>query len=374
MHRIRATIRKEFLQFSRDRMLMVLILWTYTIEVVLCVYALSFDVKNLKLAVYDQDRTQMSQRLIERFTSTEYFTMAFFASDSGKIERLLDAGKADMGMIIPPDFSDRVSRGREAGVQILLSGTNSNTANMARSYATAILGGFSRDILAAYLMKKGLVGDVPEVEPRVRIWYNAELTFRYFMVISMIIVAGFMVGVVHTAATIVREKETGTIEQIMVTTLRKHELILAKMVPTITVGLLALFPSLLIALWFKLPMRGSIPLFFLASAVNLFTSMGIGVYISTIARNLQQALLLSIFILFPVMFLSGTLVPIESMPLALQYLTLLSPLRYYMEISLGIFLKGIGLEILWQKFALLFAMGALIFTASLYRLRRRIYE
>ncbi|MCI0529455.1 MAG: ABC transporter permease, partial [Nitrospira sp.] len=279
---------------------------------------------------------------------------------------------ADLGMVIPPDFSDRVSQGEGADVQIILGGTNSNTANTARSYANAILERFSHEAFMEFLAKKGQRFSLPEVEPQVRIWYNPELKFRYFMVISMIVVAGFLVGVIHIAATMVREKETGTIEQLVVTPLRKYELIVAKVVPTLTIGLLSLFPSLLIALWFGVPIKGSILLFFLASAICLFANMGIGVCISTLSRNLQQALLISFFILFPVMFLSGTTVPIESMPLALQYLSYLSPVRYYMEIALGIFLKGIGLRILWPKFTVLFAFGVVIFPLSLYRLKKRI--
>ncbi len=374
MERTVAATKKEFQQFRRDWMLIVLILWTYTIEVVLCVYALTFEVNRLRLAVYDQDRTQLSGRLIEKFVSTPYFTKAVFVSSLREVGSLLDGGEADMGMVISPDFSGKVKEGREADVQILLSGTNSNTASVARDYARAIITNFSRDLIVSSLAKKGLVGPVPEVEPRVRIWYNPELQFRYFMAISMIVVAGLLVGIIHTAASIVREKETGTIEQLVVTPLRKHELIMAKIAPTITIGLLALFPSLLIALSFKVPMRGSIPLFFLASAINLFTSIGIGVYISTLSRNLQQALLLSFFVIFPLMFLSGTLVPIESMPKVLQQLSLLSPIRHYMEISLGIFLKGVGLKILWSKFVILFAEGLVIFSLSLYRLRKEIYE
>ncbi len=372
MQRVAAAIKKEFLQFSRDRMLIVLILWTYTIEVVLCAYALTFDVKNLHLAVYDQDKSQLSRKLIELFTASDYFGHASFVSAPGEIDGLLDSGKADMGMIIPPDFSDLIGKGRETSVQIILGGTNSNTANVARGYAVTILNGFSREALKEYLEKRGRLIDLPGVEPQTRIWYNPSLEFRYFMVISMIVVAGLLVGIVHAAASMVREKETGTMEQLIITPLRKHEIILAKIVPTFVIGMASLFPSLLIALWFRLPMKGSIPLFFLASAVSLFTSMGIGVFISTLSRNLQQALLLSFFFIFPVMFLSGTLVPIESMPLAMQYLSYLSPIRYYMEISLGIFLKGTGLGILWPQFLAMSLFGLVIFPLSLLRLRKRM--
>lgn len=374
MKRLTAAIKKEYIQFLRDRMLVILIVWTYTVEVVMCTMALSFEVKNLHMAVYDMDRTQWSQKLVERFTSTEYFTKALHVSSLKEMDILLDAGKVDMGLIIPSDFSASTGKGERGDVQIILSGTNSNTANTARGYANAIIEGFSRDATLEFMMKKGLRAELPEIEPKIRVWYNPDLKFRHFMIISMIVVAGILVGMIHPAATMVREKETGTIEQIMITPLRKYEVITAKLIPTITIALLSLFPSLLIAAGFGLPVKGSIPLFFLASAIFLFTSMGMGVFISTLSRNLQQALLIAFFILFPIMFLSGTVVPIDSMPLALQYLSYLSPVRYYMEIALGIFLKGIGLKILWPKLLIIFLFGLVIFPLSLLRLRRRMYE
>ncbi|HEY3328007.1 MAG TPA: ABC transporter permease [Novimethylophilus sp.] len=374
MTRALACVKKEFLQFSRDRMLLLLIFWLYTAEVIMCTHALSFEVRNLHLAVYDQDRTQLSQKLVERFTATEYFGKRFLVDSPRQIDALLDAGRADMGIVIPPDFSDKVGKGRTAEVQLILSGVNSNTANAARGYAGAIVAGFSHELMVQSLQQRGIQARLPEVVPRMRIWYNPELKFRYFMVVSMIVLAGFMVGVINTAASLVREKETGTIEQLMVTPLRRHEIVLAKLVPTLSIGLVLLFPSLLIARWFGVPMEGSVALFFLASAISLIASMGIGIFVSTFARNLQQALLVSFFVLFPVMFLSGTIVPVESMPQFLQYLSLLSPVRYYMEISLGIFLKGVGLDILWPKFAMLFLFGATLFLWSLVRLRRRMLE
>ena len=374
MSRMLACVKKEFLQFSRDWMLLLLIFFLYTVEIIMCTYALSFEVRNLHLAVHDQERTQLSQKLVERFTATEYFGKVFLVNGPREIDALLDAGRADLGLVIPPDFSDKVGKGRAAEVQLILSGVNSNTANAARGYAGAIFAGFSHELMVQSLQKRGIQTRLPEVEPRMRIWYNPELRFRYFMVVSMIVLAGFMLGVINTAASLVREKESGTIEQLMVTPLRRHEIVLAKLMPTLSIGLVLLFPSLLIARWFGVPMEGSVALFFLASAISLIASMGIGIFVSTFARNLQQALLVSFFVLFPVMFLSGTIVPVESMPQFLQYLSLLSPVRYYMEISLGIFLKGVGLDILWPKFAMLFLFGATLFSWSLVRLRRRMYE
>ncbi len=181
-----------------------------------------------------------------------------------------------------------------------------------------------------------------------------------------------MVGVIHPAASIVKEKERGTIEQLLVTPIRRLELLAAKLLPTLVMSLLSLFPSLGIELWFQVPMHGSLVLFFLLSMLFLFSSMGIGVFIATVTSTLQQALLLAFFGLLPIMFLSGTLVPIESMPLPLQYLSYLSPLRHYMDVILGIFLKGVGLETLWKQVIVMGSLGAIILLLSIRRFQQRM--
>lgn len=373
MRRLGAATRKEFRQFSRDWLLLALIAYIYTADVMLCTYALSFEVRHLSLAVYDQDRTQLSRDLLERFSATEYFGRLIPVSGTDAIDRLLDAGGADLALVIPPDFSRLAMAGRAADVQLIVSGTNANTANAARGYARIIMQSFARDLLLGRTAALGVVPDLPRVQPEIRIWYNPELQFRLFMAISMLVVAALMVGVITSAAGLVREKETGTAEQLMVTPLRRHEIVIAKMAPPFAVGMIALLPGLAIARWFGVPLNGSLSLFFAASAATLFVCMAVGTFIATFAANLQQALLISFFVLFPVMFLSGTIVPVETMPPAMQYLSLASPIRYYMEIALGTLLKGIGWSILWPKLAVLVAMGAALLTWSLRRLRRRLY-
>ncbi len=373
MGRLRAALKKEFLQFSRDWMLIGLILFIYTIDVVICAYALSFDVRNLSVAVLDYDRTQLSRQLIERFAATEYFGRVFPVVDSAGIDRSLDRGEADLGLVVPPDFSRRALAGEPAEVQVLLSGINSNTANAARGYVNVITQRFSFDLLRSQAAAGGQVPTLPEVTALTRMWYNPELQFRYFMVISMIVIAALMVGIVTTAAGFVREKESGTAEQLIMTPLRRHEIVIAKMAPPFTIGMLALAPSIAIALAFGVPVRGSLTLFLLASAVTLIVCMAIGVFISTFAANLQQALLIAFFVLFPLMFLSGTITPMEGMPVAMQYLSLASPIRYYMQIALGIFLKGIGWSLLWPQFLAMLAIGLGLLAWSLLRLKKRLY-
>jgi ABC-2 type transport system permease protein len=206
-----------------------------------------------------------------------------------------------------------------------------------------------------------------------RIWYNPQLEFKRFMAISMLVTAGLAAGIITAAAGLVREKETGTIEQLIVTPLRARELILAKATPPFVVGMLALVPALLVAKGFGVPLSGSLPLFVAASALALAAFLAIGFFIGTLARTLQQALLLTFFVLFPLMFLSGTIVPLESTPAAMRALSYLSPVRYYMEVALGILLKGVGLEVLWPQFAALASTAVVLGAWSIARLKRHLY-
>ena len=291
MRRLGALIRKEYLQFLRDRLLVGLIFYIYTADVLLCTFALSFDVRNLTLAVYDQDRTAVSRTLVERFTATEYFGKLIPVGSPDAVDRTLDSGTADLALVIPPGFGRDVGAGRAADVQLLLSGVNSNTANLARAYSTAILDGFAHDRLREAAQARGLSLALPEVRPLARVWYNPALEFGYFMLISMIVAAALLVGVISTAASFVREKETGTVEQLVVTPLRGWEIMAAKSLPPLALGMVALMPGLAIAAWFGVPLSGSLSLFLVASAAALITCLGAGILIATFARNLQQALL-----------------------------------------------------------------------------------
>ncbi|TAK00756.1 MAG: ABC transporter permease, partial [Candidatus Manganitrophaceae bacterium] len=338
--RLTAVIRKEMIQFLRDRIMLFLVLFLYTGEVIMCTVALSFDVRNLPTVVADFDLSAASRLLVERLRSSGYFSVKHVATRETQIAALLNRGKVLAALVIPPEFSRRLAAGIPVSVQLLLDGSNANTASVAQGYAQRIVQDYALERMRSSAAAPN--GALP-VEYRPRIWYNSELKYSYFMVLSMVALATMMVGVITSAAGIVREKESGTIEQMMVTPIRPAEMIVAKMLPTFVVGLFALLPSLLVAAWFGVPMRGNLVLFFLFSAVFLVSSMGIGILVATFAETLQQALLISFFALFPIMFLSGTLVPVESMPVGLQYLAELSPLRHYMDAVLGIFLKGVGI-------------------------------
>lgn len=363
--RLTSLILKEFIQFSRNRVVLVLILFLYTGEVVNCTVALSNDIKHLLLTVLDFDRTPESRSLERSFFAGEEFKLAAHSASEAEAGDMLQSGRASLALIIPTGFARELAQGAPSSIQILLDGTNSNTAAIARGYALGVVDRFERRSLANIAGTPAAV-----VQPVLRVWYNPDLTFTRFMVLSMIAAAALMVGVIQPAASIVHERELGTIEQLMVTPITTGELFLAKTLPTLLTGLLAVFPSLLIAWWFGVPLRGSLLLFVALTALFLLSAIGIGVLIAAVARTLQQALLLAFFGLFPVMFLSGTFVPIKSMPDFLQKSSLLSPVRYYTDIILGIFLKGAGFAELWpQTFALL-AIGSVLFSCSLLMFRR----
>lgn len=355
--RLAGLLVKELIQFLRDRVMLFLILWLYTVEVVICAYALSFDVRDLALVVVDLDRTPASRSLVQSFLATDTFKEAGRTQSMRQAAARLQDGSARLALVIPRDFQRDLERGHAPTIQVLLDGTNSNTAAQARSYALEIADRFGTALRESRPPDGG-------VRPVVRVWYNPSLSYSSFIVLSMVALAAFMVGVIHPAASIVREKEVGTIEQLQVTPIRIGELFLAKTMPALGIGLLSVFPSLLIVRWFDVPMRGSLLLFLALTAVFLLSAVSIGVLVAAVTRTLQQALLLSFFGLFPMMFLSGTIAPVESMPHALQTISLLSPLRHYMDVILGIFLKGSGLRELWPQVAALVAIGAPLFVVS----------
>ncbi|HKS56490.1 MAG TPA: ABC transporter permease [Steroidobacteraceae bacterium] len=364
MRRFLSLLVKESIQFSRDRAMLFLILYLYTAEVVMCTVALTFDVKHVALAIVDQDQSVRSRELIERFTVVEEFRAVGRPATEAEAGRWLQSGRAVMALVIPRGFAERIGRQEAAPVQVLLDGTNSNTAAIARAYALQIVGEFER----AWAARLGHT--VHAVEPLRRVWYNQNLTFASFMVLSMIALASMMVGVIQPAASIVREKETGTIEQLMVTPISLTELFVAKTLPTLVMCLLAIFPSLLVAHAFDVPMRGNLTAFLFLTAIFLVSAISLGVLIASVTRTLQQALLVSFFGLFPLLFLSGTIVPVESMPRALQLASLASPLRHYMEVILSVFLKGAGLAQLWPQMLALLGIGAVLFAAALAAFRR----
>jgi len=354
--RLAGLLAKELIQFFRDRVMLVLILWLYTVEVVICTVALSFAVHDLPLALVDLDRSPASRALVSAFAAGDAFRVTARPAGEAGATAALQAGTARAALIIPEHFSRRLARGETAEVQLLVDGSNSTVAAQARAYAL--------EIVQDRAHRLGGPAAGPSLGVALRTWYNPAADLERFTVLSMIALAALMVGVIHPAASIVREREIGTLEQLRVTPIGTAELFIAKTLPTLLMGLLAVFPSLVIARLFDVPLAGSLGLFLAYTAVFLASAIGLGVLVAAIARTLQQALLLAFFGLFPLMFLSGTLAPVESMPEFLQRASVVSPLRHYMDVILGVFLKGAGLTELWPQGLALLAIGTALYATA----------
>jgi ABC-2 type transport system permease protein len=366
--RVAAAIRKEFRQFFRDPVLLVLVLFLYTVDVVICTAALSFDLNNEPVGVLDLDRSGASKAFAERFDRSSTFQVRHYPANEREAKRLLDGGDARLVLVLPRRYGEDLARDGAAGVQILADGANSLIALTAIGQAQRLTVAATEELFR----ERMTAPQGPWIDNRLRVWYNPGLEFAFSVMISMIGLAAFIVGVILPTAGIVKEKEHGTMEQLLISPLRPVELLFAKIAPPMVVGLLALVPSVLIAFAFGVPLRGSVFTLAVFSGAFLLGAVSIGVVIASAVRTLQQALFVVLFVLFPVAFLSGTITPVESMPPALQVLSQLSPLRHYTEALLGIFLKGTGFATLWPHLVAMLGLGGGLFALGAVLFQRRL--
>jgi len=360
--RIRHMLIKEFIQIFRDPKMKGVIFAMPIIQVMVFGYAVTTDVKHVALAVFDRDNSQTSRELVARFSATEYFDVAAYVQNEDKARDLLDRGKAQALLRIDQGFEDDLRAGRKVPVQILVDGTDSNTAGIVLNYSGKIAGAFSQEILTERLarlqgkarMEAGIV-----IEPRA--WFNENLESRNFYVPGVIAILVMLITLMLTSMAVVREKEIGTIEQIMVTPITPLEFILGKSLPFALIGFVdVLIITTVAVFWFQVPIRGNILLLFGATGLYLLTTLGIGLLISTVSQTQQQAMMSTFFFYFPAVLLSGFMFPIANMPTVVQWATYLNPLRYFLVIVRGIFLKGIGVSILWPQMAALAIMGVAV--------------
>lgn len=346
----------------RDPVMLFLVIFFTTAELAMCTLALGFDVKNLKLAVIDNDRSVASRALVRELTSADNFVLHAAPRSFNETRRDLQKGELDALVEIPPAFGARLSGARTAAMGVVVDGSNAMVAARARAYII--------EMAAKVAQQDQATGGAAGVQPSVRVWYNPDLTNTRFMALSMLAQAGFILAVILPAAGMVREKQNGTLEQIRVTPIRAHELFVGKIVPPLVIVLGSLFPSLLVLRLMDVPVNGSLPTLFLFQALFLLSGLSIGVFVATVTTTLQQALLASFFGLFPLLFLSGFISPIESMPVWLQIASEASPLRHDIEIVSGLFLKGAGLIDLWPHAAALAAISIALFLSSWLIFRR----
>lgn len=372
--RIRYLFLKEIIQLLRDRRLRITLIVPPIFQLIIFGYAANLDVRDIAIAFRDLDRTVDSRELIYRFSGSKYFKIVDYPEDLSAIEALLRKGKVILSIEIPDGFSKRIKKGDTASIQIIVDGTESNTALIALGYVNQILSEFSRDAIFKRLNKEGLTGfEETGVMVESRIWFNSNLESRFFYIPGVIASIAFIIPIILTAQAIVREREIGTLEQIMVTPIRPWELILGKTIPFAMIGFLDVILIAIIGIsWFKVPFRGNPAILLLGSFLFLTSSVGIGLFISTISFTQQQAQISTFFFAIPAFILSGFAFPLENMPQWLQYVTYISPLRYFLIIIRGVFLKGVGFEVLYLQMIPLAILGGLMILISSLRFRKRL--
>lgn len=361
LERIVEMVRKEFLQLFRDPRMWRVVFIAPVIQLVVFGYAVSTDIKETATFVVDHSRTRESRELVDAFTASGYFKVAGRSDRPEDVVRALDREKVLVGLVIPVDFVERLRDGRGASVQLLLDGAQSNTATVAQGYAERIVQAFGARVAG---------GAALAVDLRERAWFNPDLASRNYNVPAVAGAIIFLICLLLTSLAVVREREIGTLEQLMVSPLAASELIAGKTIPFAIIGLADVLLVTVAALfWFRVPLVGSFPLLMFASLLFILSSLGIGLLISTISKTQQEAFMTSFLVFMPTILLSGLMFPVSSMPALFQWLTLVNPMRHYLDIVRGIFLKGAGIVPLWPQYSALVILGAvmLVFAASRFR-------
>lgn len=366
-------IRKEFAQLRRDpRMLRSLILGP-VIQLLAFGFAANMDVSHVPLVVLDQDRSQTSRRLIDRFLATDSFDLRGTVDRPAELDSWLERGKAQIALVIGPGYGEALASGGSPRVQVIADGSDANSSGLGLSYAGRLIQGESA-LLAEPVIRQTSEGRLARIDLVPRVWYNPNLKSRWFYVPAVLALVLMTMTMVLSSMSVVREKEVGTMEQIMVTPIRPWQLIVGKLFPFAVIGLVDLVLVTLVGiLAFGVPFRGSFPLLVVFTASFLMSMLGLGLLVSTLVRTQQQAMITSTFVLqVPMLYLSGLIFPIESMPKLVQHLTLGIPVRYYATIVRGVFLKGAGLAELWQPAVTMTLIGLFVLSLAALRFRKTI--
>ena len=368
-------IKKEFLQFKRDPKMFGIILIAPVIQLIFLGYAANLDVDNVKTVVYDMNRTSTSRQLVERFTSSGYFKIVDYAGSYNQLEDDLNKGKAILAIVISQDFEENIMRREPAPLQAIFEGSDGNQASIAAGYVQSIIRGYSKSILTDYMNSSGRkISPIGNLSAEVRIWYNPTMKTRNFMVPAIVGLLVSIVTLVLTSLAIVKEKEIGTMEQLIVTPIRSYQMIIGKLVPFTILGFVAVTIVLVaMRIIFEIEIKGSIIFLFGSSFLYILSTLGLGLLISTISKTQQQAMMIAIFaVMLPMVFLSGFAFPIENMPKIIQVVSYAIPLRYFITIIRGVILKGLGFADLWIEASVLFGMGISILLLSSLRFRKRL--
>ncbi|GMU95230.1 ABC transporter permease [Ignavibacterium album] len=368
-------IRKEFLQFSRDPKMFGIILVAPVIQLIFLGYAANLDIEKIKLVVFDQDKSSTSRRLVKDLTSSGYFLIQDYLNDYNSVTEYLDYNKATVAMVIPNDFEKNLNRKETAKLQAIFDASDGNTASIAAGYLQQIILQFAQNTSLEMMHRSGnIFVPIGNVTPEIRIWYNPTLKTRNYMVPGIVGLLLSIVTLLLTSLAVVKEKEIGTMEQLIVTPLKPYQIIIGKLVPFILLG----FVSIIIVLTamriiFDIPVKGNIFFLFLSAFFYILSTLGLGLFVSTISKTQQQAMMIAVFaVMMPMVFLSGFAFPVENMPEIIQYISYVIPLKYFINVIRGVISKGLGFYDLWINALVLLIMGILILVLSSLRFQRRL--
>ncbi len=373
LERARAILIKEFKQIFRDPRMKTIIFISPLLQIILYGYAANKDINYVPTAIYDKDNTAESRELLRRFTYSKYFVPEHYIYSDKEQNWVLDKGLASVVIHIDRGFGRDINAGKDASIQLAFDGTDSNTAMIVMGYANTIVSNYQYEMLKDELGGRGWTKGVPRVDLRDRAWFNGNLVSTNYYLPGVIATIVTMMSLLLSAMAIVKEKEIGTMEQLIVSPLRPLELIVGKLLPFAIIALIQItLITVLGVLWFRVPLRGNLFLLLFSTCIYLFTTLGIGLFISTISATQQEAMM-SVFLFYmPTVLLSGFAYPIANMPPIIQWFTVFNPLRYFMVVIRGIFLKGIGIDILWAQLVPLFFMGIIVIAFSTFRFRKSL--
>ena len=371
--RVRAILIKEFKQIFRDPRMKTVIFVTPLVQIILFGYGANKDINFVPTAIFDRDNTKESRELLRKFTYSKYFIPEKYISSEKEQNLVLDKGLASVVIHIDRGFGRDLNANKDADVQLAFDGSDSNTTMVVMGYANTIAGDYQYELMKKGVQEHGLTGLTAQVDLRDRAWFNGNLVSRNFYLPGVIATIVTMMSLLLSAMAIVKEKEIGTMEQLTVSPLKPIELIAGKLIPFAIIALIQITIITTFAFfWFHIPLRGSLLLLLFSTCIYLFTTLGIGLFISTISATQQEAMM-SVFLFFmPTMLLSGFAYPIANMPEPIQWLTIINPLRYFIVVIRSIFLKGIGIDILWVQLVPLLIIGFIVITFSAVKFRKSL--
>ncbi len=369
-----AVFRKELIHIKRDPSSLIQIVLMPITLLLLYGFALTFDIRNVPLAVMDRDGTQVSRDFVQRFAGSRYFRLSHKVESYDQAYNLLDTGRARLALVVPHDFSRDIKEGGETKVQVILDGADANTANIVLGYVQAIVSGYNQEVMVERMRPRGVIKMKPPLNPEPRVWYNEELESRNFIVPGLVVVIMTMVGALLTSLCVVREAERGSMEGLMASPLLRSELILGKLGPYFIIGMVDMAIAMGMGQWlFEVPMRGSWLLMIAASALYLLVMLGQGLLISVAAGNQLQANQMAMLTTFlPALLLSGFMFDVRQMPMALQVFSYIVPAKYFVKITKDIYLKGLGFHYFLKDALFLIGFAALFLALAVRRFRKKV--